>query len=337
MNTYPSRFTPHQALEMQDELGRWLQTDYAIRFFDGWTEARKRDGYPTAQDSPLERVKLEQRRILGARTYWISEEMVELASHAARSMPHQPIGPEDLPCPNGFMLFEQPVVMPDAHGKSITLAAICWEVVTALTHEWAGHVHSPVSKMPGVLWTYWSDLEDPRDSYGQEMPAATQRWLCKAGFRICLSGEDFEGFGRGECAVDFLAKHFSVSADSIQESLHWQRRMPIALWVLMEQTLAVNTDERPARPLRRRMEKENSPLAASLVRVVTLRRARHELPEGHEPSKVNWSHRWIVGGHWRNQWLASRQMHRLQWIAPYVKGPDEKPLAIKRTVHTLVR
>lgn len=43
---------------------------------------------------------------------------------------------------------------------------------------------------------------------------------------------------------------------------------------------------------------------------------------------IEWSHRWIVSGHWRNQWYPSSGTHELTYILPYVKGPDDKPLRI---------
>lgn len=49
------------------------------------------------------------------------------------------------------------------------------------------------------------------------------------------------------------------------------------------------------------------------------------------------SHRWIVRGHMRNQRYGPRnveggQHHERVWIAPYVKGPDDKPLILKDRV-----
>jgi hypothetical protein len=39
----------------------------------------------------------------------------------------------------------------------------------------------------------------------------------------------------------------------------------------------------------------------------------------------DWQYRWITRGHWRNQWYPSLGEHRQIWIAPYVKGPEDKP------------
>jgi hypothetical protein len=47
--------------------------------------------------------------------------------------------------------------------------------------------------------------------------------------------------------------------------------------------------------------------------------------EGSE-SSVDWKHRWLVSGHHRAQWCPSTQDHKLIWIAPYIKGPEDAPM-----------
>ena len=70
--------------------------------------------------------------------------------------------------------------------------------------------------------------------------------------------------------------------------------------------------------------------------VVTLRRP--DAPSPHEHSDVEWSRRWVVSGHWRNQWYPSLGVHRQIWISPYVKGPEEAPLVVRKDrVFELVR
>lgn len=74
------------------------------------------------------------------------------------------------------------------------------------------------------------------------------------------------------------------------------------------------------------------------VRVVILRQAvsRHGDPEA-EARAVEWSCRWIVSGHWTNQWYPSRQRHERIWLMPYVKGPDDKPLRVTEKVWAVTR
>lgn len=62
--------------------------------------------------------------------------------------------------------------------------------------------------------------------------------------------------------------------------------------------------------------------------VVRLRRPRSAPSD--EERDVNWAHRWIVSGHWRNQWFPSLKTHRQVWIGSYVKGPEDKPLLLRR-------
>ena len=66
------------------------------------------------------------------------------------------------------------------------------------------------------------------------------------------------------------------------------------------------------------------------VKVVQLRRVQRphtEVQEGSE--KREYSCRWVVDGHWRNQPVGpGRAERRLTYVHPYVKGPDDKPLRV---------
>lgn len=79
-------------------------------------------------------------------------------------------------------------------------------------------------------------------------------------------------------------------------------------------------------------------LTAGLVKVIQLRRLE-PVAASTEPAErtVEWTHRWIVSGHWRNQYLPSCGLQRQQWIDPHVKGPDDLPLVVKPTVYNVAR
>ncbi len=75
-----------------------------------------------------------------------------------------------------------------------------------------------------------------------------------------------------------------------------------------------------------------------MVSVVTLRRpVTHRSDDEEEHDPVDWSHRWLVGAHWRAQWYPSEQRNRPIWIAPYIKGPEDKPLVLKRRAFVVKR
>lgn len=114
-------------------------------------------------------------------------------------------------------------------------------------------------------------------------------------------------------------------------------RVMLTLWMMLQQRIAVKEPREPNRAQRRRVQKEGGePLAT--VTVIRLRRP--SLPSGAEDTAHpgrEWTHRWMVDGHWRNQYLPSVDAHRQTWIAPYIKGPDDKPVVMKDRIYTFVR
>lgn len=79
---------------------------------------------------------------------------------------------------------------------------------------------------------------------------------------------------------------------------------------------------------RKRMERElQRPLTD--VQIIQLRRRESVSAEkSGEPNHVSWSCRWIVKGHWRNQYYPSKASYQPKWIDSYPKGPDDKPLKV---------
>ncbi len=73
------------------------------------------------------------------------------------------------------------------------------------------------------------------------------------------------------------------------------------------------------------------------VKVVELRRRETVTQSsGAHPEHVDWSCRWIVNGHWRNQ--PYKDARKLIYIMPYVKGPDDRPLRVPtQTVYAVRR
>jgi len=80
------------------------------------------------------------------------------------------------------------------------------------------------------------------------------------------------------------------------------------------------------RHLRRQAELGRRPPLPE-IKTVTLRRAaREERAKVGESEPREWSCQWIVGAHWRKQWLPSKGTHEPRYIQPYLKGDPEKPL-----------
>jgi hypothetical protein len=102
----------------------------------------------------------------------------------------------------------------------------------------------------------------------------------------------------------------------------------------MQQTIVSLTTEEPPKSFLKAARRHDLPLQP--VTVVGLRSAAHRGTEG---GQVDWSHRWLVRGHWRNQKCKEdgEWTTRLVWIHPHVKGPEGKPLLIREHVYSLTR
>jgi hypothetical protein len=90
---------------------------------------------------------------------------------------------------------------------------------------------------------------------------------------------------------------------------------------------------------RRQLERINASKEEVTVQinVVTL---RHRLVKPEHQVKppedgVEWKHKWWVSGHYRAQWYPSDKSHKVIWIAPFLKGPEDAPLLEK--IYTVVR
>lgn len=116
------------------------------------------------------------------------------------------------------------------------------------------------------------------------------------------------------------------------------RRIMAAFSYLLTQRLLTDVRrEAMPRGVVRRCAREGLP---SDVRVVRLRELVAEATgrSDHDGPGIEYSHRWIVSGHWRNQPSGpGRTQRHLTWVSPHVKGPADKPLIVKETVKALVR
>jgi len=85
------------------------------------------------------------------------------------------------------------------------------------------------------------------------------------------------------------------------------------------------------RTIRRELQRTgNSQLADLQTTVVTLRRKQATTSKNENGEETQeWSARWWVSGHIRAQWYPSLKAHKLIFIAPYIKGPENKPIRPK--------
>jgi hypothetical protein len=131
-------------------------------------------------------------------------------------------------------------------------------------------------------------------------------------------------------------RHVSVDSPEYRASAHVLGSLLVAFGLFIQQKLLAATPQQAERHTRKRLAKLGWE-AEPIVRVIHLR--RRQTQQGAVPRTAqDWSCRWVVRGHWRQQFYPSRQTNHPLWITPYVKGPDEKPLKPTRaTVFAVVR
>jgi hypothetical protein len=241
-----------------------------------------------------------------ADTFAVTTDMVSLVEHAATTMPVETVERADPPCLNGFVYLESPFRLIDDAGRGHPQRALHW-VVSA-------------DEIRVVCYRRRDDYADGEAPLSPAEEGVLPRLLVGIEWVWRFGDPSFGGQAMG------------TNPDVPQVA-----RFLKALWAISAQRLATTEMARPDRQTARRAQRAGV-VTAGVVKVVQLRRLEAAAADGVEDARsVEWSHRWIVNGHWRNQYLPSSGLHRQQWIDPHVKGPEDLPLVVKPTVFHVVR
>jgi hypothetical protein len=250
----------------------------------------------------------------GETFYWTSELSQLLALNGEQFPTTWTFTPEMLPTQYGFCWFATPLPLPqllDLNGEPIddVMVAFSWAPVTQ--HEEGTFVIAPINGVPpwadnDVLGLVWWGLRA-----GHLVPWGLWSWA---------PGQTLEE----------AVHRATISEDPVlAERRRLRLRYFAAALTFMAQRLTVTSRERPTRATLRRCPPRPAH-AEPVVRVVQLRQRVTVRGEDHASASVDWSCRWLVRGHWRQQYYARGQTHRTRWIHPYVKGPDDKALKPSR-------
>lgn len=335
---------PAETIDQQYDLARWWNTDggfnVAVNYLlsiDGVDRPAWYAFSPLQQQHYRSRAEqitdMQKTVLLSAETFWVSADMVALSSHASQSMPPQPLRATDLPTPRGFMWLEQPVLVKDASRGNVRVRAVVW--TTAGEGEFGAW--NPHGRDLGLSVAIYGEMEPDHPFL-----VALREAKIDTPQLLFFTAQPWE-FGQDYTRADttpFYGNPTQEEQEAITRANESLFRFLAASWQLMQQAITTETTVGPNRATRKRLHRAGL-LDESVkreVRIITLRR-RKEKPVGAEGDgqPVNWSHRWIVSGFWRNQWYPSLGEHRQIWIEEYVKGPPEKPLVIKNTVFKLSR
>jgi hypothetical protein len=238
-------------------------------------------------------------KVLVADPYFVSSEMTDVIEAASAGFQPEPLLPTDFITTHGFVWYERPFLIPDRFDEPFLLRGFSWCPI--LTGDVpSGELTDANATDRGMAVTIYADHGQPSIGFA---PAHLTPWWY---------GMTFDGN--------------EVDENEKPTGALWWWKIAQTTLRLMQQKIAHRQSERPDRPTRR-----NGQRCGFNEREVLVVRLRRESGD-HEPGEgdgANYSHRFIVGGHWRNQWYPKGRVHRQIWISPYVKGPDDKPLVVK--------
>jgi hypothetical protein len=243
-----------------------------------------------------------------AEPLYIDPDMMTLVEKASETFEPEPLYEQDLMIPFGFVCLPRPLyyVVHDDEDieRRISYRYILWGVER--------HVYRD-GLSDDVCWiTIWHDYQD-EDDFPRLHPSRFPQLLV------------------------VIPWPWGTTYPNNKMGQWYQVAKPLqTLWRLMQQTISMSTSERASRGVTKRALRAD--YTAKNITVIRLRRPKAIKDEDAEPHLVDWSHRWYVGGHWRNQFYPSLNAHRQIWINPYIKGPEEKPLELRKMrVFELVR
>lgn len=279
-----------EALEQQVSLLRWLDTPGGLAWFRASYVGNASEEHAHLFYNAI-RLALRD-----AAPYYWSAPICALIESAAATMPSWQLTPDALVTPAGFMWFARPLPLSMGDYRdspNCGLTGALWIALPDSRNVFAATVMQSLGRMAGTpaLQASWP--------YATPLPAVIEQLLGTP----------------PRAARDPLILQRSAE----------QMRYLAACWAFMEQQILVTTRQAVPRACRKRLARDGWQ-HEPVVRVVELRRHAARDGDPQTVADVEWSCQWLVRGHWRQQWCPKVNAHQPRWIAPYVKGPEDKPL-----------
>lgn len=325
-----TRGTWQDALDAQMGIWRWQRT----KLGDRWLAAHyalNANGLADGTRLLLGSIyTLEDAKLTSADPFYVSGEMTELVDHARRDFKPEPLIEQDLMTDTGFVFFAKPLDVSDRYGAHTNVAAFSWAPIIVATEKGADRItnadmHELAAKQVETFDDSAADPGTPIAGIGLTLYCTTK-----------IDGWDERSMGPPPELIPFHLTPWwygmSFDGNEVDETGkptgagEWWRIVQATLR-LSQQQIATRDELRPDRAERRR----NARLGFHErdVVVVRLRREAGAPHDDHVPGEANYSHRFIVSGHWRNQWYPASGVHRQIFIAPFVKGDESLPLVIR--------
>jgi len=236
--------------------------------------------------------------------WFVTSDVCQLIEHAAPQMPDWVLTEEDLPAGGGLVVFADIIESENNEAD-------------ADVPYWVNAISFYVVQRGDDRYIQFDDWEASTRLHG----AAGWSWM-SSGRHSWFLGTSVDDFGR------ISVRPGNTEAGFRTQSAAMRRRIA-CLWALAKTPrLVERTEAHDTRATRRRAARKGITTPVVLFDI-----RPNEYTGGGVERPTNWSHRWIVGGHWRNQPHGpGGTLRRPTWIAPHVKGPGDKPLVVKDRV-----
>lgn len=261
---------------------------------------------------------------------WMTTEMMDLVQTAMADFdPTEEVTVDDIFLPSGFMVLPHAFYSKDVNDKTLAWRILQWKLIDPLVvvvndnEEGYGYTYDlsfegkPEAGVRFMQMSWTWDEDDWNAEYPElieELRARGENWGIAHATAIPLRfmNNKHEMSGEGDRRADWL--------------LFWRVAQR-----LMSERIVTKEHRVAGRAARRDAKRFDMP--PPLLRVIELRRPRQDRDgEEREQSTREYTHRWIVRGHWRSQWYPSQGRHKQKYIGAYVKGPEDLDLIVKQRV-----
>lgn len=318
----------YQAVEYQMHLLNVLESEWgenALRYWwssEGWMNKTSLKKMEEKGKDTIEIVAKLCGYILESGTpfHW-TPNCVELVKAAAKKLPDNfTLGAEDLIVKTGFFHFPQPYANIQLNEKTLPN-----KVHSESDTAFGWHYFVDEELGPHINVVGWANMKLGDESGGiMDVPEPIP---------IRMYSMRLDEVTVRSMADDYANENNNGGAvpARIERNL-----FEIAAMLFAGQELVNVWPQRAPRAARRRAQAANEPPPKD-VRVISLRRQHSEAHDASKTSMAEWSCRWAVRGHWRNQFYPSKGTNRTIWIDPYVKGPDNKPFRATTSIFSVHR
>ncbi|APQ42532.1 hypothetical protein phi16_gp029 [Corynebacterium phage phi16] len=239
-----------------------------------------------------------------ASLWWASQDMTKLARSAADTLPAWTpdiVRPE----PIGFMLWQEPIGRIDRKAPGYTEYGRPAEATLSDADVYA--VHWSIINGYFTLTFYGSvDTKEQRDR-----THPVYKNIYEIGVFTTVASHNFH----------------PAENELLDQEVNRILHVIGASWLLMQQPTVATM--RKAKPKGSGSGKKNKPKPGDSVQIIDLRRLatkRSEEPS-HDGPPREYSHRWLVRGHWRQQRVGpGRRYVKPVYVAPHIKGPEDAPI-----------